>query len=295
MVNFALDNGRLYNFDVKGTDRDGAENGNSASTPIFVYVLPETKMVLMVTDTEPIVMEKRSADVINYLSNVTGFEVKMAKLEPHMEGESPEPFSTDMFLYAVNPSLNNIVDTETLLNVFRQSSQTILSHLHQFKIRRIQGVTVQEKISQMGATEIAIIALSSVIFLGSILAILLLCSTCKANKSNASTSQQSLWEQQQRLYSLKNPLMNHQKGQQGPLMGANPNAYMSGRDLAIVSQMTNGHHSNSTYSTGDGAKWVFEQLQQQLLLLCQNYMYLQNWLILTCISFVLNNLFVYLH
>lgn len=277
MVNFALDNGRVYNFDVKATDRDGQDgSGNSATIQIFVYVLPETKMVMMVTDTEPIIMEKRSNEVIGYLSNVTGFEVKLAKLEPHIEGESPEPFSTDMFLYAVNPSLNNIVDTETLLNVFRQSSQTILSHLHSFKIRRIQGVTVQEKISQMGALEIAIIALSSIVFIGAVVAILFLCS-CNANArpnhnnhhhhhhagvTSSTSSQQSIWDQQ-RAYSLKNPLMNAA----GKLTGNDESQASSGNVTATVAN-NNGHYllgtanvvghtpkqmSNSTYSTGDGA------------------------------------------
>ncbi|KAG9511249.1 Cadherin-89D, partial [Fragariocoptes setiger] len=245
MVNFALDSGRVYHFDVRATDREGGTStssgnnspgspttssggatptidANSATTSVFVHVLAETKMVLMVTDTEPIVMEKRSSEVINYLSNVTGFDVKLAKLEPHIEGESPEPFSTDMFLYGVNPSLNSIVDTETLLNVFRQSSQTILSQLHHFKIRRIQGVMVQEKISQMGATEIAIIALSSIIFIGSILAIAMLCSSCKQKRKlehltagsslDGSPSQQSLWDnhhQQQQHHHRAAALYNH--------------------------------------------------------------------------------------
>jgi len=251
MVNFALDSGRVYNFDVKATDRDGQDSGNSASNQIFVYVLPETKMVLMVTDTEPIIMEKRSPEVVGYLSNVTGFEVKMAKLEPHIEGESPEPFSTDMFLYAVNPSLNNIVDTETLLNVFRQSSQTILSHLHTFKIRRIQGVTVQEKISQMGATEIAIIALSTIVFVGSIVAILLLCS-CKANRAKSTnSSQQSIWDQQ-RAYSLKNPLMNGLVGKVGS-HGGGGSPVATNNGYLLSSGHTPRQTSNSTYSTGDGA------------------------------------------
>lgn len=265
MVNFALDIGRVYNFDVKATDRDGQDSGNSASIQVFVYVLPETKMVLMVTDTEPIVMEKRAPEVIGYLSNVTGFEVKMAKLEPHIEGESPEPFSTDMFLYAVNPSLNNIVDTETLLNVFRQSSQTILSHLHTFKIRRIQGVTVQEKISQMGATEIAIIALSAIVFIGSIVAILLLC-PCKANRAKSSnSSQQSIWDQQ-RAYSLKNPLMKGLTGgkasspqHSGGSPANNPGHHLqatggvNGTGYLLSNGTTPRQTSNSTYSTGDGA------------------------------------------
>jgi hypothetical protein len=179
MVSFSLEGGKLFSFDVKATDREGSDAGNSAVTNVFVYVLPETKMVLFVTNTEPISVEKKSHNIMEYLSNVTGFDVKMAKLEPHREGEYQDAQSTDLFLYAINPDTNDIVDTDMLRDVFRQNSQAIVEHLDQFKIRRIQGVMVQEKISQMGATEVAIIALSSVIFLGTVLAIALLCSTCK--------------------------------------------------------------------------------------------------------------------
>lgn len=72
-------------------------------------------MVLFVTDTEPISVEKKSQELLSYLSNITDYDVKMAKLEPHMEGETQESHSTDLFLYAVNPNTNDIVDTNTLL------------------------------------------------------------------------------------------------------------------------------------------------------------------------------------
>ncbi|MDN8674846.1 hypothetical protein Q0N22_15655, partial [Staphylococcus aureus] len=72
--------------------------------------------------------------------------------------------STDMYLYAVNPATNDIVDIDQLLNIFRENSHQILDQLKDYRIRRIQGVTVHEKISQMGTTEIAIIGLSTVIF-----------------------------------------------------------------------------------------------------------------------------------
>lgn len=36
MVTFTLDGGKLYGFDVKATDREGSETGNSAVTNIFV-------------------------------------------------------------------------------------------------------------------------------------------------------------------------------------------------------------------------------------------------------------------
>lgn len=273
MVNFALDSGRVYNFDVRATDREGQESGNAVLVSVFVNVLPETRMVLLVSDTEPIIMERRSADVVAHLSNVTGFDVKMAKLEPHIEGESPEPFSTDLFLYAVNPSLNNIVDTETLLNVFRQSSQTIMSHLHQFKIRRIQGVTVQEKISQTGTIEMAIIALSSVLSIGSIVALLFYLS-CKSQrgvaKASSNSSQQSIWEnhhhhhhqqatnnhhlqltshQQRALYGHKNhglqlgsPKINNNNNQGDNASGSSSLASNSGQNIAAI-------HSNNNITT----------------------------------------------
>ncbi|KAI2804340.1 hypothetical protein BLOT_003322, partial [Blomia tropicalis] len=203
MVTFNLDGGKMYGFDVKATDCEGSESGNSATTTVYVYVLPETKMILFVSDKEPVTVEKKYPDILSYLNNVTDYEVKLAKLGPHVEGELQETHSTDIFLYAVNKQNNEIIDTETLLDVFRKNSQQIVESLRFFRIRRIQGVTVQEKISQMGATEIAIIALSSVIFLGTVLAIALLCSSCKERKIR---QRQISWEQQN-LYNIKNPLM----------------------------------------------------------------------------------------
>ena len=179
MVTFSMDGGKMYGFDVRATDREGNDAGNSALANVFIYVLPETKMVLFVANTEPIMVEKKLSDVLEYLSTVTGFEVKMAKLEPHKDGDTQDSHATDLYLYAINPDSNEIVNTDVLLDVMRQNSQAIVENLNQFRIKRIQGVMVTEKISQMGATEVAIIALSSIIFLGTVLAIALLCSTCK--------------------------------------------------------------------------------------------------------------------
>lgn len=46
MVTFALDGGKLFGFDVKATDREGSEQGNSAVTNVFVSL-----------DTRPFVSE----------------------------------------------------------------------------------------------------------------------------------------------------------------------------------------------------------------------------------------------
>ncbi|XP_064457801.1 protocadherin Fat 3-like [Ornithodoros turicata] len=216
VVTFSLDGGKMYGFDVKAVDREGSEGGNSAVANVFVYVLPETKLVLFVTDTPPVHVEQNIDRILGYLGNVTGFDVKMAKLEPHHEDEVEHPEASDLFLYAINKDTNEIVDTDTLLTVLNDNSQVIVRYLETFRIRRIQGVSVQEKISQMGTTEIAIIALSSVIFLGAVLGIVLLCSSCQRKKLR---KRQKTWEQQ-RLYSIKNPLMG--KGAGNPYGGRIP-------------------------------------------------------------------------
>ena len=72
-------------------------------------------MILFVSDKEPITVEKKYPEVLSYLSNVTDYDVKLAKLGPHVEGDVQETHSTDIFLYGVNRQNNEIVDTETLL------------------------------------------------------------------------------------------------------------------------------------------------------------------------------------
>lgn len=231
IVSFAMDANKYYHFEVKATDRNGDPNGNSALVSVYVYVLPETKMVLFVTDAEPVKIENKRDEILSYLSRLTKYEVKLAKITPHLEQGVQQYHSTDMYLYAVNPRNNDIVDIDQLLNIFRESSHQILDQLKEYRIRRIQGVTVHEKISQMGTTEIAIIGLSTVIFLGTIIAILLLCSSCKERKLR----KEQMHYEHQRLFQAKNAFLDKQ-----PV----PNNLYGNRD-------SNGN-SNCTYSTEDG-------------------------------------------
>ncbi|XP_076360623.1 cadherin-89D-like [Tachypleus tridentatus] len=203
MVTFSLDTRRVFTFDVQATDREGSDTGHSAVTSILIYVLPETKLVMIVSDRRPLVVEQNIDQVIGYLTNTTGYDIRLAKLESHHEGEQANPKATDLFLYGIDRGTNDIVDTELLLNLFIEKSETISEGLSNYQIRRIQGVYVHQKISRMGTTEVAIIALSSVIFLGGVLGITLLCSSCKKRK----VKKQQATLEQQKLYSVKNPLV----------------------------------------------------------------------------------------
>ena len=96
-------------------------------------------MVLFVTDSEPVKIENKRDEILHYLSRLTKYEVKLAKIAPHLEQGVQQYHSTDMYLYAVNPRTNDIVDIDQLLNIFRESSHQILDQLKDYRIRRIQG------------------------------------------------------------------------------------------------------------------------------------------------------------
>ncbi|GIY14252.1 cadherin-89D [Caerostris extrusa] len=115
MVTFALD-GVEFTVSTSRQRTEGSENGHSAVANVFVYVLPETKLVLFVAGRTPLAIEQHVDKILIYLSNLTGYDVKMAKLEPHHDGEYEDRESTDLFLYAVHRDANDIVDTEVLLN-----------------------------------------------------------------------------------------------------------------------------------------------------------------------------------
>ncbi|XP_076325266.1 cadherin-89D-like [Tachypleus tridentatus] len=208
MMTFSLDSGREFQFHVKATDREASETGRSALTHVIVYVLPETKLIVIVCHTRPLVMEQNIEKVLGYLSNATGYRIQMSKLQSHHQGQNEDPERTDLFLYGVERETNKIINTDQLLKIFIKKSDAIREGLSQFRIQKIEGVSVQQKISHMGTTEVAIIALSSVIFLGGVLGIALLCSTCKKRKTK---QQQEKWEQE-RVFRVRNTLIDESVG-----------------------------------------------------------------------------------
>lgn len=46
--------------------------------------------------------------------NVTGLDIRARKIEPHVETESGDGKATDVYLYAVDPLMNVIMDMDTL-------------------------------------------------------------------------------------------------------------------------------------------------------------------------------------
>ncbi|KAK9754964.1 Cadherin domain [Popillia japonica] len=104
--NFIKDAGKIYGFDVKATDRRGADDGKSSIANVFVYVLDEQKQLIMVMGSKPTDVEKDMENITLVLYNSTGFDIRVRKLEPHADRKQVDNGATDMYLYAVDPLLN---------------------------------------------------------------------------------------------------------------------------------------------------------------------------------------------
>ncbi|XP_049943213.1 cadherin-89D [Schistocerca serialis cubense] len=114
LSSFRRDAGRVFGFDVKATDRRGADDGRSTIANVLVYVLEDDKQVIMVVATKPTMVEKNVENITTALYNATGLDVRVRKLEPHMGRDSEIVSGTDLYLYAVDPHMNAVIDMDTL-------------------------------------------------------------------------------------------------------------------------------------------------------------------------------------
>ncbi|XP_043486385.1 cadherin-89D [Polistes fuscatus] len=177
VASFARDSGRVFGFDVKATDRLGAENGRSGIANVFVYVLDDKKQVVMVVGQKPIDVEPRLDNFTAVLHNITGFDVRVRKLEPHIEKNLIDTTSTDVYLYAIDPHLNVMIDMDTLHNVFHNKKVEIKRELEEYRVLEITGNSSRRNQRYMLSTlEVGVVVLGCVVFVGAL--VTALCVTC---------------------------------------------------------------------------------------------------------------------
>ncbi|XP_063243263.1 LOW QUALITY PROTEIN: cadherin-89D [Bacillus rossius redtenbacheri] len=134
VASFARDAGRVFGFDVKATDRRGADDGRSAITNVFVYVLDDRKQLILTLGTRPTSIEKNIENITNSLYNITGLDVRVRKIEPHSERDLEDGTATDLFLYAVDPLMNVIIDMDTLQNMLQLKRADMERELDQYRV-----------------------------------------------------------------------------------------------------------------------------------------------------------------
>ncbi|XP_033236535.1 cadherin-89D isoform X1 [Drosophila pseudoobscura] len=101
----------LYGFDVKATDRMGADDGRSGIVNVFVYIIDESKQVRLVVAGKPVEVERRIEGLMEALSSAIGRDVRVRLLEPHSNALEP---ATNAYIYAVDPHTNSIMEMEQL-------------------------------------------------------------------------------------------------------------------------------------------------------------------------------------
>ncbi|XP_022919668.1 cadherin-89D isoform X2 [Onthophagus taurus] len=171
--NFVKDAGKVYGFDVKATDKKGADDGKSSIANVFVYVLDEQKQLIMIMGSEPAKVENGMENITLALYNTTGFDIRVRKLEPHSDRKQIDATATDMYLYAVDPLLNVIVDTDVLQKVLQQKQEEIESNLNQYKLLGLSSGSPEHSLNKsqkilLTSMEIGIIILACLVFVGAL-------------------------------------------------------------------------------------------------------------------------------
>ncbi|XP_067214901.1 cadherin-89D [Linepithema humile] len=178
VTSFGRDAGRVFGFDVKATDRRGAENGRSSIANVFVYVLDDQKQVVMVMGRKPIEIESQLENITIALQNVTGLDVRVRKLEPHIEKNLIDAASTDVYLYAIDPHLNIMIDMDTLHSVFTSKKMDIKRELDEYRVLEIAGNAPRRGSQRylLSTLEVGVVVLGCVVFVGAL--VTALCVTC---------------------------------------------------------------------------------------------------------------------
>ncbi|GAB6027814.1 hypothetical protein CHUAL_002044 [Chamberlinius hualienensis] len=212
LIPLALDGSRLYGFQVKATDKGGSINGKSASENVVVHVLPDTKMVVLVVRNTALTVEQQLVKLTSELSNITGYEVKVCKLVPHIDNAIVDPTTTDVYLYAVDPVSNNIIEVDPILGLLKDNMQVVQDGVKALNLIRAHDVIFKQKTESLSVSEVALLAFGCVIFLSTVIGFVAICRRQQRKKNEAKMSPSTYWETHHKLFGLKNPLVNRTPG-----------------------------------------------------------------------------------
>ncbi|XP_068626137.1 cadherin-89D [Battus philenor] len=191
---FARDAGKVFGFDVKATDRAGADDGRSAIANVFVYVLDESKQLVVVVAAKPTDVEKEMENITRSLSNMTGYDIRVRRLEPSSRG-SMDGYATDLYVYGVDPLSNAIIDMDVLQKSIMKRDASERREVAGFKLLSVgDTAAVQARSGKLLSTmEISVVALGCLVFVGACTtAICILCVRNNRRKRHKPYSQQRL-------------------------------------------------------------------------------------------------------
>ncbi|XP_059478119.1 cadherin-89D [Neocloeon triangulifer] len=192
ITSFARDAGKVFGFDVRARDRRGAPDGHSVIANVIVHVLDENKQVVLVMNAKPVEVERNSQNITRALSRLTGLDVRLRKLEPHLELDSEEEAdASDLYLYAVDPHLNMVVDMTRLERVLSLHSAALKRDLDIFQAMEVRDLPNSPRTPRPAllAVEAGAVAMGCFVFLGALAAAI--CFGCVRRKKKMCKQQKA--------------------------------------------------------------------------------------------------------
>ncbi|XP_035777228.1 cadherin-89D-like [Anopheles albimanus] len=101
---------KVFGFDVKATDRNGADDGHSTIANVFVYVLHAHQEVCLILAGLPVDIERQTAMISDSLSVATGYDIRIRALESNPKVDD----ATNLYLYAIDRKTNGLVEMSEL-------------------------------------------------------------------------------------------------------------------------------------------------------------------------------------
>ncbi|XP_050737867.1 cadherin-89D-like [Eriocheir sinensis] len=172
----AEDAGRMFGLDVRATDRDGDAAGRSAIANVFVHVLGPGGHLVVELAAAPRAVEPHIDDLQGMMTNLTGLEVRVQRIAAHVEGDAAHTGATDVYVYAVDPVSQTVVEGAALRRALRRRRGMLDAMLPaDLHLKGLRLPLPPRPGHVLQTAEVAILAGAVVVFLLTVAAIACLC------------------------------------------------------------------------------------------------------------------------
>ncbi|XP_053681028.1 cadherin-89D [Anopheles nili] len=157
---------KVFGFDVKATDREGADDGRSTIANVFVYVLHAHQEVCLILAGLPVDIEKQLAMISSSLSTATGYDVRIRALESNAKVDD----ATNLYLYAIDRKTNGLVEmSELQRSLARLDMSNLKPHLPIIELTELAVNSIEPHsfdAAGMKGIELATVVIGGLIFAG---------------------------------------------------------------------------------------------------------------------------------
>ncbi|CAG0897539.1 unnamed protein product [Darwinula stevensoni] len=173
---------KIFGFDVKASDEDGRPSGHSVVANVFIYVTEEEEQAVVTLDASPDEVEESLNAILRNMSAITKADLRVRKVEAHVDGDLADPALTDLYVYGVDAEKHAIIDSATLLKLLGDKGETS-GGLKAIGVMRIRGTAEVYGLQGLSlrTAEIVMIVVGAIIFLATLITLIIVC-TIKQNK-----------------------------------------------------------------------------------------------------------------